>query len=216
MPESLSPSRYLLKVQSGRCALTLLCSVPRPGAISKPSVSLFEASSNPGVSMRTTILPSRVNPSARRCRSRQCSPKQNLSPPPLPCSGHRRRKNLVLFCRSLRCARFNPLPAVGEHLEACSFANRRVLSRFRRDERDRHIRARSAVLLDLDRSIGRGDGDVGRKPDNAERKQNTHSQNCRTCYFPSEPRIHRRPWSRCATFAALDRCFSVEDKGYKR
>ena len=68
-PESSHPLSYLTRGLVGKIEKwrTLMCAyvVAKKAAISfKMSVSLFVVSSNPGVSMRMTFRPSRVNTSA--------------------------------------------------------------------------------------------------------------------------------------------------------
>ena len=68
-PESLDPFSYLfrssaLKIRERRTLMYTYVVARKVAIMFKTSVSLFEVSSNPGVSMRDTVLPSRVNLSA--------------------------------------------------------------------------------------------------------------------------------------------------------
>ena len=69
IPASVDPSWYLLRnlvweIEKRRAAMRAYVAARKDAIIFKMSVSLFVVSSNPGVSMRVTALPSRVNSSA--------------------------------------------------------------------------------------------------------------------------------------------------------
>ena len=67
-PESLDPSRCLLssvrKIWKRRASMCTHALAKKLAIVSKTSLSLPEVSPSPGISMRATLLPSRVNSSA--------------------------------------------------------------------------------------------------------------------------------------------------------
>ena len=69
IPASLDPLSYLLrssvrKIEKQRTPVCTYVEAKKVAIIVRISVSVFDVSSNPGVSMRITLLPSRVNSSA--------------------------------------------------------------------------------------------------------------------------------------------------------
>ena len=62
-PFSYLPRNSAWKTEEWQKPMWIYVVAKKAAIIRKISVSLFEVSSNPGVSMRTTLFPSRVNPS---------------------------------------------------------------------------------------------------------------------------------------------------------
>ena len=64
-PLPISVKKFIRNIEKQQTPMRTYAVAKGAAIISKTSISLFEVSSNPGISMRTTLLPSRVNSSAR-------------------------------------------------------------------------------------------------------------------------------------------------------